>query len=293
MSLNIPSPRLLIALAIRDKVAGPEAAEKQERIWGEPGERWFKTTDPIAIVHGDESMYIGGIRALLLQSLHPLAMAGVTGHSGYKGDPWGRLARTSEYIAVTTFGRTRDAERMVARIRGIHRRVKGDAPDGRFYHASDPHLLKWVHIAEIDSFLTAYQLFSPTPLSPADADLYVAQTAEVAEKLGVIDPPRTVERLRADLRSYGPELEATPDALDTVNFLIFDPPLPAAARLGYWLLAASAISILPSSARQMLNLGDSRALDALVARPVGDLSTRLIRWAFSHPDMARPVPESS
>src|SRR5660398_202713 len=106
-------------------------------------------------------MYVGGIRALLLQALHPLAMAGVAGHSGFKGDPWGRLQRTSEYIAVTTFGRIDDAERVIARIRGIHRRVNGTAPDGRPYAASDPHLLKWVHIAEIESFLTAYQTFNP------------------------------------------------------------------------------------------------------------------------------------
>lgn len=280
-----------IALAIRAKVAGPEADERELRIWGAPGERWFTPTDPIAIVHADATMYVGGIRALLLQSLHPLAMAGVAGHSGYKGDPWGRLQRTSEYIAVTTFGRVEDAERMIARIRGIHRRVKGTAWDGRPYAASDPHLLKWVHLAEIESFLTAYQVFNPHPLSPADADRYVAQTSEIAVRLGVVEPPNTVGQLYDQLWTYGPELEATAAAKDTVEFLIYHPPLPPPARAGYWLLAAAAISILPSSARRMLELGDWRLTDAL-ARPAGDASTRLIRWAFSHPDLARPVPEA-
>jgi len=287
----LPALQLAIAHAIRGKVAGPDAVEREQRIWGAPGERWFALTDPIALVHADASMYVGGIRALLLQSLHPLAMAGVAGHSGYKGDPWGRLQRTSEYIAVTTFGRVQDAERTIARIRGIHRRVKGLAPDGRPYAASDPHLLKWVHIAEIESFLTAYQVFNPHPLSPLDADTYVAQTSLIAEKLGVVDPPRSVQRLFDDLWTYGPELEATPAARETVEFLIYDPPLPPSAKPGYWLLAAAAISILPSSARRMLDLGDWRLTDALVARPAGDLSTRLVRWAFSHPQMAKPRPD--
>lgn len=286
----LPALQLAIAHAIRAKVAGPDAPEREQRIWGEPGERWFQSTDPISIVHADASMYVGGIRALLLQSLHPLAMAGVAGHSGYKGDPWGRLQRTSEYIAVTTFGRVQDAERTIARIRGIHRRVKGNAPDGRPYSASDPHLLKWVHIAEIESFLTAYQVFNPHPLSPEDADRYVSQTSEIATRLGVVDPPQTVGQLYDQLWTYGPELEATPAAKETVDFLIFDPPLPPSARAGYWLLAAAAISILPSSARRMLDLGDWRLTDAFVARPAGDVSTRLVRWAFSHPAMAKPSP---
>jgi uncharacterized protein (DUF2236 family) len=96
-------------------------------------------------------MFVGGVRALLLQSLHPLAMAGVAGHSGYRSDPWGRLARTSYFLAVTTFGPADDAQALVDRINEIHLRVRGRAIDGRPYAASDPHLLRWVHLAETDS----------------------------------------------------------------------------------------------------------------------------------------------
>src|SRR3954447_21270527 len=135
-----------------ERVAGPEGPQRRERIATAPGPRWFAEDRPIRRVHGDASMFVGGLRALLLQSLHPLAMAGVAGHSGYRGDPWGRLQRTSYFLAVTTFGRAEDAEAAVRRVKAVHDRVRGVAPDGRPYAASDPHLLKWVHVAEVDSF---------------------------------------------------------------------------------------------------------------------------------------------
>src|SRR5512139_2455134 len=146
------------------RVAGPEGPARRKRIHGTPGPRWFPEGSAIRQVHGDASMFVGGVRALLLQSLHPLAMAGVAAHSGYKGDPWGRLQRTSHFLAVTTFGTAEDAEEMVARIRAVHETVRGTAPDGRPYAASDPHLLRWVHVAEVDSFLAAHQRFGRSPL---------------------------------------------------------------------------------------------------------------------------------
>ena len=96
--------RRQLAHALRSRVAGDDAAAKARVIWGAEGERWFTPEDPIWRVHADAAMFPGGIRALLLQSMHPLAMAGVAGHSGFKGDPWGRLQRTSEFLATTTFG---------------------------------------------------------------------------------------------------------------------------------------------------------------------------------------------
>ena len=172
--------RRQLAHALRSRVAGDDARVKAERIWGAEGPRWFTPDDPIWRVHADASMFPAGIRALLLQSLHPLAMAGVAGHSGYKGDPWGRLQRTSEFLATTTFGTIEDAEALIARVRGIHERVRGKAPDGRPYSASDPHLLKWVHVTEADSFLTAYQRYAVEPLTDAEADRYVEQSCVVA-----------------------------------------------------------------------------------------------------------------
>ena len=144
-----------------------------------PGDRWFADDRPIRRVHADASMFVGGLRALLLQSLHPLAMAGVAQHSDYRTDPWGRLQRTADYLAVTTFGPAVDAELVVARVRAVHERVKGTARDGRSYSAGDPHLLRWVHICEVDSFLAAHRVYGAEPLTRAEADAYVADMAIV------------------------------------------------------------------------------------------------------------------
>ena len=214
-SVSLINPALALARtqlagALRSRVAGQDAQEKAVVIWQSEGPRWFTPEDPVWRVHADASMFSAGIRALLLQSLHPLAMAGVAAHSGYKGDPWGRLQRTSEFLATTTFGTIEHAERLIARIRAIHEGVRGVAPDGRPFAATDPHLLRWVHITEADSFLTAYQRYAQEPLSAEEADLYVAQTGVVATRLGVPDPPTTVAGLRADLDGYRPELAGTP-----------------------------------------------------------------------------------
>jgi len=275
--------RRSVAVALRDRVAGEDNAARAALIWDKPGERWFTETDPIWRVHADAAMFVAGIRALLLQSLHPLAMAGVAGHSGYKGDPWGRLQRTSTFLATTTFGTVEDAEALIARVRGIHKGVRGKAPDGRRYSASDPHLLKWVHLAEADSFLQAHQRYAVTPLTPAEADSYVAQSCVVATRLGVIDPPTTVAELDAAIVSYQPELEGTAAARDAARFLLLHPPLPWSARPGYGALAGAAVALLPVLARQHLALPYLPVTERLIAVPVGGAATGVIRWALQHP----------
>ena len=272
-----------VANALRNRVAGEDNAARAELIWGNPGERWFTESDPIWRVHSDAAMFVAGIRALLLQSLHPLAMAGVAGHSGYQGDPWGRLQRTSTFLATTTFGTIEDAEAVIARVRGIHEGVRGKAPDGRHYAASDPHLLKWVHIAEADSFLQAHQQYAVTPLTPAEADSYVAQVCVVATRLGVIDPPTTVAELDAAVTSYRPELEGTAAARDAARFLLLHPPLPWCARPGYSALAVAAVALLPPWAREHLTLPYLPLAEKAIVLPVGGAATGVIRWALQHP----------
>lgn len=198
----LTAARSRLGHALFEKVAGSQGLDSRARIHLTPGERWFEADSPIQRVHGDSSMFIGGLRALLLQSLHPLAMAGVAGHSGYRGDPWGRLARTATFLATTTFGPAEQAQQTIDVIRAVHERVRGKAPDGRAYRASDPYLLAWVHAAEIDSFLRAHQRYGRRALTPAEADTYVAQTSRIATALGVLEPPRTTAQLAVVLESY-------------------------------------------------------------------------------------------
>ena len=265
------------------RVAGPEGPGRRERIHGAVGPRWFDEDARIRQVHGDASMFVGGIRALLLQSLHPLAMAGVMDHSGFEGDPWGRLQRTSYFLAVTTFGTAADAERMVAAVRSVHERVVGTAPDGRAYAASDPHLLRWVHVAEIDSFLFGPPALRQEPLDAEGRDAYVADTARVAEALGVTGAPRSEAELRAQLRDFRPELSGTPAARQTARFLLLRPPLPLPARVPYAGLAASAVALMPVWARRELRLPYLPVTERLLVRRTGAALTKTIRWAMLAP----------
>ncbi len=282
----IAGGRSRLAQALRQRVAGEDAQSRAALIWGTPGPRWFAPEDEVWRVHADASMFVGGIRALLLQSLHPLAMAGVAGHSGYKSDPWGRLQRTSFYLASTTFGTIEHAESVIETVRTIHQRVRGRAPDGRSYAASDPHLLGWVHVAEVDSFLTAYQAYGPNRLSSAGCDRYIAQAGLAAGRLGVVNPPQSLAQLHHQLADYREELRGTPAAREAARFLLREPPLPAPQRAGYTLLAAGAVALLPRWSRAELGLPVVPGLDSLAGRPAGRLGAQVVRWAMADPAVA-------
>lgn len=277
-----PIHRLQRALGsvLRERVAGSDAARRGELIWGTPGERWFGPSDPIWRVQEDAAMFPGGVAALLLQSLHPLAMAGVAGHSGYKSDPWGRLERTADYLALTTFGTVEDAEALIAKIRGIHARVRGKDERRRPYRADDPHLLRWVHVAETYSFLHAYQLYAPQPLTPAEADTFVRQAGSVSARLGTDHLPATVAQLDAQLDAFRFELEVTRAAREAAAFLLREPPLPWPARPGYWLIAAGGLAVLPDWARSMLGIAASGPA-VLAAERAGRLGASTVRWGLA------------
>jgi uncharacterized protein (DUF2236 family) len=162
----------------------------------------------------------------------------------------------------------------------VHERVRGIA-GGRPYHASDPHLLGWVHIAEVDSFLRAYQRYGFGRLSAAEADGYVADTALVARALGVVDPPTTQAELAAQLAAYRPELMATPQAREAARFLLKSPPLPWAARPPYAVLAANAVALLPPWARKPLRLPYLPLAERTLIQPAGRALTSVIRWAMT------------
>ena len=271
------------------RVAGPDGPRNRDRIHGAPGVRRFGADSAISRVHGDSAMFVGGLSALLLQSLHPLAMAAVAAHSGYRGDPWGRLQRTSTFLAVTTFGAVADAERAIDGVRAIHERVAGTTAGGEPYRASDPHLLGWVHLAEVDSFLRAHQRYGARPLDAGGCDQYVAETAVIAAKLGVPDPPRSRAGLARRLAEYRPELQGGREARETARFLLLQPPIPLVVKVPYAALAASAIGLLPGWARPMLRLPYLPLVEATAVRLTGRALVGGVRWAMAEPAPHAPA----
>ena len=277
----LDQPRARLAASVRQRIAGSEFETHHRRIWHTAGPRWFDAEDPIWQVHNDVSMFVGGIRALLLQSLHPVAMAAVSAHSGFRGDPWGRLHRTSHFLATTTYGTIADAEASIARVNAIHGRIRGRTPEGTAYRADDPELLSWIHLAEVDSFLITYQALADEPLDPAGADRYVAQTALLAERLGVLEPPRSTAELDTQLAAFRPVLRVSAAARETTDLLLHKPPLGGFERVGYTVLAAGAISLLPPWTRIELGLPSLPITDRLITRRVTRTALRTIRWALA------------
>jgi uncharacterized protein (DUF2236 family) len=202
---------------------------------------------------GDLASPVAGLRSLLMQALHPLAMAGVDQHSGWRRDPVGRLAATSAFLATITFGERAAAEHAAARVRRIHDHVRGvDAETGRPYAAGDSALLLWVHVTLVQSSLAARQAFG-TPISAEDSDRYVAEMVAAAELVGVPRPLilASVADLDRYVASVRPGLRCTPAARESMAYLL-DPPGLDDEIAGFWHdVRDAAIVVLPEWAREM------------------------------------------
>jgi uncharacterized protein (DUF2236 family) len=209
-------------------------------------------------VHADPTMVLGGLRALLLQALHPLAMSGVAQHSDFRSDPWGRLFRTAEYVGVTTYGTTDEANRAGARVRGIHRKLGGIEPEtGTPYRVNDPKLLLWVHCVEVDSFLTT-AVRSGLRLSKDEQDTYYTEQLTNARLVGLSAAPSSREEMADYFRDMQPELRVTAEARAAARFVLF-PPMPTKvaftpARPAWAVLAGTAAAMLPRWARRLYRL---------------------------------------
>ena len=231
-------------------------------------------------VHGDfSSMLIGGISALMLQALHPLALAGVWDHSNFRQDMLGRLRRTSQFIAGTTFGSRKDAEWLIDRVRTIHLKVVGTAPDGRPYAASDPELLTWVHVAEVSSFLKAHLRYRNPHLSAADQDRYYDEIALIAERLGARDVPRSRQAIADYLQRMRPQLLCDDRSLEVVRLLLAAPAPSRLAQPFGSLIMQAGIDLLPDWAAEMLGQSQS-PLQRQVIRAGVKRSAPLLRWAM-------------
>lgn len=246
----------------------------------DPRESYCDVTGVARLVHGDlASMLIGGLGSLFFQMLHPYAMAGVAQHSRYQDDPLGRLLQTANFISATTYGSTTVANRAIAKVQNVHQHIHGVADDGVAYDANDPHLLLWVHCAEIAMFLGGYRRFGQQRLSDDDADRYVSEMARVARDFGVTDPPRDVRELRDTLASFRPELRLSADAAVARDFIIHGVMTNWLQRLAFRFLVRSAWTLLDPWAYELLGVKSSALGDRVVVLPVTRVLCRLIRAA--------------
>ena len=211
-------------------------------------------------LHREPGLLIGGLRALMLQALHPLAIAAVEQHSDYKKDVWGRFNRTSSYVMVTVFGTTVEAERLGRRVRAIHRPIHGvDRVTGLPYAADDPVLLNWIHTTLVESFVLAYERFV-RPLTLGEKDGYTAEMVRQAELVG-LRPEQVPDSWAANFRfieAQRPNLRRTQTAMEALD-TVLNPPLTFWRRPGWWALGQSAVSLLPDYALELYGL---RALPA-------------------------------
>ncbi|WP_020181199.1 oxygenase MpaB family protein [Methylopila sp. M107] len=258
--------------------AGSSRAPSDAGLFGPRSSAWR--------VHRDvTSMMIGGVGALLLQMLHPGALAGVWDHTDFRGDMAGRLRGTARFISGTTYGSTEDAEGLIARVRAIHDKVSGALPDGTPYSANDPELLTWVHVAEVRSFLAAYLRYREPLLPPADQDRYFREMAVVARKLGAGRVPTSRAEVAEYLDAMRPRLKAD-ERTKTVAEALLSQPAPARAIApAYGLMMQAGVDLLPGWAAEMHGFRRPplrRPAIALGALGVG----QIVRWAMRDPATA-------
>jgi uncharacterized protein (DUF2236 family) len=304
---RLASVPIRLPLAAAGALAAPvrdDMRRSVRRSLGVPADPPPRVTDPAQAflppggvarqVHGDlPSMVIGGLAALLLQTLHPLAMAGVAEHSSYQDDPIGRLRRTASFVGATSFGTVDQAMAAIERVREVHRRVHGRAPDGRPYSANDPELLTWVHVAEMYSFLTASLHFGPHRLSDDDCDRYFAETAIVARSLGARWVPESRDEVQAYFQRVQPDLYAGPQALVARDFLLRGVARRPNDRAVYAIIVGAALTILPGWARAELGIPAVPLADKLLVMPVARAFCAALRWTVdpapaAHPSRCRP-----
>jgi uncharacterized protein (DUF2236 family) len=233
---------------------------------------------------------IGGLRALIVQSLHPLAMAGVAQHSDYRRRPLERLRRTAYYVGATAMGDMATALAAAERVKRVHKKVRGiDPVTGRPYSADDPETQVWVHTVEWHSFLVAYDVFARR-LPREDKDRYMAEGVRIAALLGTPSEmvPASVDQTREYFDRVAPQLCVSADAREAIGFVV-NPPVTREL-LPYWpglrLLSQAAVAIVPRSLRRLAGIDRPRAVDAAAiaaVRPLVAASTlRPLRDLYGH-----------
>lgn len=253
-----------VAKAFAGFGAGAPARTVDQLAAGDPG--WFGPDSVAWRVHADLAMLPAGLSAFMLQSLHPRAMAGVWDHSVFGGDFLGRTKRTGQFVQGVVYGSTAEAEQWCATVKRVHRRVVGATPDGRPYDARDPELVDWVHCTEYLAIAAGNRRFAAQPMTRADLDRYIAETARVGEAMDVTNAPRSWAELDAAMRRHRPNLAVGEQAVTAVAFLHDAPGLPTAARPAWALLMAGAAATLPPIARKLLRIAEPSTAEVAACR---------------------------
>ena len=224
-------------------------------------------------VIGDATAFVGGIRALLVQTAHPEVVAGVEQHSSYRDDPLGRLTRTSIYVTETTYGAIPEVEAAVATVRTAHRPVRGRSERDRPYSAGQPEMAAWVHNVLTDSFLAAYQAYGPEPLTSVEADRFVHEQTRIGALLDADPLPDSAVALAVWVHAH-PDTMSTAAQANAVEFLR-KPPLSPPVKAGYKLLFGAAVATLPDRTAALIGLEPSPG-----AARIGAAAVNSLRWAL-------------
>ncbi|HEY5272132.1 MAG TPA: oxygenase MpaB family protein [Acidimicrobiales bacterium] len=293
-TLRVPRYRSRLAARIEGGIRrslgdSPGAIEDYAGPVGDPG---LVGPDSMAWrVHADlPGMLIGGFAALMFQTLHPLAMAGVAAHSRFREDPLGRLQRTARFVAGTTFGAMPFVDDLIGEVVAVHARVRGIAPDGRPYSAADPELLTFVHVTEVSSFLAGFQRYSPRPLLRVEKDQYFDEVAEIARRLGASNVPTSLGEVRTYLEQILPELVRSAQSDEALEFLRRPIGTATSDAIAQRIIVTAAADLLPRPIRALIT--PSRFMPgrrAVILAAAGSFAVAT-RWAIGpSPVVARSL----
>ena len=276
-SLSAPIRRLLVSrvqAVFNDKARGEVPVVRS-------ADALFDPQSVIWRVHGDvTTMMIGGVTALLLQMLHPAALAGVWEHSTFRDDMLGRLRRTARFIAVTTYAERSLADAAIDKVKAVHEHVRGVLNDGTPYCASDPALLAWVHVCETIGFLDAWIAYGEPDMSREDQDTYVAQAGIIAQRLGADPVPQSRAEAEALIERFKPDLRSDHRTRAVAGLVLAQPSPSLAAAPAQHLLMQAAVDLMPDWAKAMHGRQVSPISVPLVRG--GSLAiAKTLHWAFA------------
>jgi len=251
---------------------------------GDPG--LFGPTSMVWRVHAHfTAMMVGGLSSLIVQALHPRALAAVWDHSQFRDKLKDRLSRTAFFVAATTFGSEAFALKAIQRVNAIHSRITGTDLQGRPYVANEPALLNWVHLVEATSFLTAHQHLAKTPLTPTEADQYMAEMAVLGHLLGGVDLPSTVAAAEGQMRGYQAELQFDARAQEVVG-LIASYPTDVLDKPFMGLVLESSFDLMPDWVLQLLGRSAACALPVQARRLALQLASEPLQWMLDEQGVA-------